>query len=128
MLRSLPVALLLLVAATQAGAQAVTHVGTFRFPVTVQGHTLNLAYDANQSVTSAHASVQRLVILVHGSARHSDTALESLTMDAKTAGVNDASSLLIGPQFLTAEDISARKLPSDVLFWGTTAGSRGTSH
>ena len=125
MLKSLPVALLLLVAATQAGAQAVTHVGTFRFPVTVQGHTLNLAYDANQSVTSAHASVQRLVILVHGSARHSDTALESLTMDAKTAGVNDASSLLIGPQFLTAEDISARKLPSDVLFWEDDGWKQG---
>ena len=125
MTRLLPVALFLLVAAAPATATPVDVVGTFRFPVTVQGHILKIPYDANQSVTSAHSSVRRLVLLIHGSARHSDTALETLELDATAAGVNNSSSLLVGPQFLTEEDIDDHSLASDMLFWEDDGWKQG---
>src|SRR6185369_5424388 len=115
----------LLLGASNAAGQAVTHVGTLRFPVSVQGQTLNLAYDANQSITVAHPSVKRLVLLIHGGNRHPETALETMQIDAKKAGVNDATSLLVAPQFLTPEDVSARKLPADVLFWEDDGWKQG---
>ena len=125
MSKFLPAALFLLLGASNAAAQAVTHVGTYRYPVTVQGRTLNLAYDANQQVTVAHPGVQRLVLLVHGGNRHPETALETMQIDAKKAGVNDATSLLVAPQFLTEEDVSARRLPSDILFWDDDGWKQG---
>ena len=125
MTRILPVALLLLVAAAHVTAAPVDNVGTYRFPVVVQGYTLKIPYDANQSVTSAHSSVVRLVLLIHGSSRHSDTALETLTMDAQAAGVNNSSSLLVGPQFLTEEDIQAKNLAADMLFWEDDGWKQG---
>jgi len=125
MSRFLLVASFLLLGASNAAGQAVTHVGTLRFPVSVQGQTLNLAYDANQSITVAHPSVKRLVLLIHGGNRHPETALETMQIDAKKAGVNDATSLLVAPQFLTPEDVSARTLPSDVLFWEDDGWKQG---
>ena len=110
MTRILPVALFILVAASNAAATAVTHVGTFRFPVIVQGHTLNVPYDGNESITAAHSSVVRCVIEVPGSNRNSQYDYQTVSMDASTAGVNDATSLLFAPQFLTEEDITAFKI------------------
>jgi hypothetical protein len=125
MTKFLPVALLLLLAASMATATPVDQLGTYRFSVTVQGHTLKIPYDANQSITVAHSSVRRLVLLIHGSSRHSDTALETLQLDATAAGVNNSSSLLVGPQFLTEEDIDDHALASDMLFWEDDGWKQG---
>jgi hypothetical protein len=125
MTRILTVSLFLLVAAANAGASPVGHVGSSRFSVTVQGRTLKIPYDGNQSITTAHPSVVRAVILIHGSARNSQTASETLDMDATTAGVNNSTSLLFGPQFLTEEDIDDHSLASDMLFWEDDGWKQG---
>jgi len=117
--------LVALVTASDASAQAVTHVGSQRFSVTISGHTLKIPYDANQSITSAHSSVVRLVVLVHGGNRHCDTALSNMQSAASTAGVNNTTSLLVGPQFLIEDDITANSLASDMLFWDSDGWKQG---
>jgi len=125
MTRILGALLFLFVAATNAAGQAVDQLGKYRFPVTVQGHALNIPFDGNQSLTSSLPNVRRAVILIHGSARHSDTALETSIENAKSAGVNDATTLLVDPQFLTEEDIDAHNLASDMLFWEDDGWKQG---
>src|SRR5215471_2500395 len=125
MTRLLGVALLMLVAASNASAQAVAHVGSQRFTVTVQGHALQIPYDANQSITTTHSSVVRCVILIHGGNRHCDTALNNMQSAASTAGVNNTTSLLVGPQFLIEDDITANGLASDMLFWDSDGWKQG---
>ena len=114
-----------LVTAPIVSATPVSHVGSKTYSVTVQGHVLKIPYDANQTATTAHSSVVRLVVLIHGGNRHCETALSNMQTAASIAGVNNTTSLLVGPQFLTEEDLDPNSVPSDVLFWDSDGWKQG---
>ena len=127
MTRSLAiVTALVLCLAPQARAEPpVTAIGAFAFAVAVDTSTLQIPYDANQSVAEPHPQVVRAVVIIPGSNRNSGFGYQTLLECAAIAGVNDSTSLLVVPQYLIEEDIAFHNLPAEHAFWGEQGWKEG---
>jgi hypothetical protein len=103
----------------------VTQVGSFSFPVTVGGQALQIPYDGSQVLAGSHPQVVRAVVLIPGSNRNSPYGFGTLVLCATIAGVNDATSLLVVPQYLIESDIAFHGLPPDRLYWSDSGWKEG---
>jgi len=74
---------------------------------------------------SADATVERIVVLLHGRLRDADAYLLSGQRALAAADVDPARTLLIVPQFLASADLSAHALPPDTLHWDWTGWMGG---
>ena len=68
------------------------------------------------AVSPPPASIQRVLIIIHGRLRNADTYLRSGERAAAQAGQN-ATTLVIAPQFLNEQDVARHQLPADLLRW-----------
>jgi pimeloyl-ACP methyl ester carboxylesterase len=68
------------------------------------------------AVSPPPASIQRVLIIVHGRLRNADTYLRSGEKVAAQAG-QTATTLIIAPQFLNEQDVARHQLPADLLRW-----------
>jgi len=68
------------------------------------------------AVSPPPASIQRVLIIVHGRLRNADTYLHSGERAAAQAG-QTATTLIIAPQFLNEQDVARHQLPADLLRW-----------
>ncbi|MGN7937264.1 alpha/beta hydrolase [Pseudomonas sp. 22447] len=62
------------------------------------------------------ASIQRVLIIVHGRLRNAETYLHSAEKAAGQAG-QLATTLIIAPQFLNEQDVLRHQLPAELLRW-----------
>lgn len=67
-------------------------------------------------VSPPPASIQRVLIILHGRLRNADTYLHSAEKAAAQAG-QQATTLIIAPQFLNEQDVARHQLPNDLLRW-----------
>lgn len=68
------------------------------------------------AVSPPPASIQRVLIILHGRLRNADTYLHSAEKAAGQAG-QLGTTLIIAPQFLNEQDVARHTLPNDVLRW-----------
>ncbi|UVM71801.1 alpha/beta hydrolase [Pseudomonas alvandae] len=68
------------------------------------------------AVSPPPASIQRVLIIVHGRLRNADTYLRSGEKAAAQAG-QTTTTLIIAPQFLNEQDVARHQLPADLLRW-----------
>ena len=68
------------------------------------------------AVSPPPASIQRVLIILHGRLRNADTYLHSAEKAAEQAG-QLATTLIIAPQFLNEQDVARHQLPNDLLRW-----------
>lgn len=117
MARVVPPSLLFLAWAAIAAADPVSQVGGSRLSFVVSGDTLRIPYYRNLALGGSYSSVERAAIMVHGTSRNAKNAYDNLVGAVAVAGVPDSTVLLVAPQFLTEEDISAHGLAANMLFW-----------
>ena len=118
--------LVLSLAVPTLGVEPVSEIGAFTLSVTAGGWVFKVPYDANSSLSSSSAQIQRAVVLVHGSSRSSSNAYDTLLEAAAIAGVNVGKTLFVAPQFLIEADIDSLGLPADWLFWSEGGWKEGS--
>ncbi|WP_434628039.1 alpha/beta hydrolase [Pseudomonas sp. Z1-29] len=67
-------------------------------------------------VSPPPASIERVLIILHGRLRNADTYLHSAEKAAAQAG-QSATTLIIAPQFLNEHDVARHQLPAEILRW-----------
>lgn len=125
MAKRVSLSLVLLAWATVSTANPVDQVSSSRLSFIVNGYTLKLPYYRNRVLSGSYPSVTRAVVMIHGTLRNGSVSYENMVTAAGVAGVPDSTALLIAPQFLTEEDISAKHLTSDVLYWDQEGWKQG---
>ena len=68
------------------------------------------------AVSPPPASIQRVLIILHGRLRNAETYLHSAEKATEQAG-QQATTLIIAPQFLNEQDVARHSLGSDLLRW-----------
>ncbi|WP_321935660.1 alpha/beta hydrolase [Paraburkholderia sp. J8-2] len=105
----------------------VSVIADARMPVdTPQGHAQFPLY-VSADWNTPQPAVQRAVIIVHGRLRNADTYFRTAQHARERAGVDPASTLLVAPQFLATDDVSAHHAPSDLLSWRGNAWMAGSN-
>ncbi|WP_338473919.1 alpha/beta hydrolase [Pseudomonas sp. MS646] len=84
--------------------------------VVAQGHLQLKGGAMAVDVSPAPASIQRVLIILHGRLRNADTYLHSAEKAAGQAG-QLGTTLIIAPQFLNEQDVARHLLPNDLLRW-----------
>jgi len=102
------IALVLCGTFAQANQQGVAVVAQGR--LLLKGGTLAVA------VSPPPASIQRVLIILHGRLRNAETYLHSAEKAAGQAG-QQATTLIIAPQFLNEQDVARHSLSNDLLRW-----------
>ncbi|MBT2341965.1 alpha/beta hydrolase [Pseudomonas fluorescens] len=92
----------------QADEQGVTVVAQGRLQL--KGGAMAVA------VSPPPASIQRVLIILHGRLRNADTYLHSAEKAAGQAG-QQGTTLIIAPEFLNEQDVARHQLPNDLLRW-----------
>lgn len=92
----------------QANEHGVNEVAQGRLQL--QGGAMAVA------VSPPPASIQRVLIILHGRLRNADTYLRSAETAAGLAG-QLGTTLIIAPQFLNEQDVARHQLPNDLLRW-----------
>ena len=108
MKRGALIGLLLCCLVVQADEQGVKEIAQGRLQL--RGGAMAVA------VSPPPASIQRVLIIVHGRLRNADTYLRSAETAAGHAG-QQGTTLIIAPQFLNEQDVARHQLPSDILRW-----------
>lgn len=125
MVKRVSLSLVLLAWATVAIAEPVGQVSSSRLSFIVNGYTLRIPYYRNLVLSGSYPAVTRAVVMIHGTNRNGGTSLDNMVTAAAVAGVPDTTALMIAPQFLTEEDISAKHLSSDMLYWDQEGWKQG---
>lgn len=95
-----------------------------RFSIIQGADTLDMAYCSNFDLEASNSAVTRAVIILHGSSRNADDYYSYVENAANSEGISDA--LIIAPQFLADEDISAHNLQdSNVLYFDSDSWKEG---
>ncbi|NJR75937.1 MAG: hypothetical protein HC773_24690, partial [Scytonema sp. CRU_2_7] len=96
-----------------------------RMTLSVTGN-LKVPYCSNKILDQPDLSVQRAVIVIHGTSRNADDYYQYMEDAAKKAGKLDGT-IILAPQFLREEDIESRNPGNDVLFWTNDGWKEGDS-
>ncbi|WP_434574190.1 alpha/beta hydrolase [Pseudomonas sp. Z3-6] len=102
------IGLVLCCAAAQADEHGVNVIAQGRLQL--KGGAMAVA------VSPPPASIQRVLIILHGRLRNADTYLHSAEKAAEQAG-QQGTTLVIAPQFLNEQDVARHTLPNDLLRW-----------
>jgi hypothetical protein len=85
---------------------------------------LKIPYCSNKTLGQTDSTVKRAVVVVHGTSRNADDYYEYVKNAATSGGVI-GETLIIAPQFLLEEDLTARNPGNDVLFWTNDGWKQG---
>ena len=112
-----------LFSATRTAATPVEAIAPWRFVVDVSGFSLEIPF---ASSLPNRASVERIVVVIHGSGRNADDYFQRVGDALATLPNEVGRTLVIAPQFLKEEDIDHWGLPSQMLYWsgGWRTGSK----
>jgi pimeloyl-ACP methyl ester carboxylesterase len=99
---------------TAVGRRPVREVASQRIPVGPQG-TLPIYVSADWS--NPLPEITRAVLILHGVRRDADAYFRSAGRAQAAAGEAGKTTIVIAPQFLTAEDVDAFHLSADTLRW-----------
>ncbi|AUG43310.1 hypothetical protein CXP47_26625 [Pseudomonas chlororaphis] len=99
-----------------AGAQAAESGVKTISPARLNLEGGELAVGLSQDWQQPLPEIQRALIIVHGRLRNAQTYLHSAEQVASQAGQN-ATTLVIAPQFLNQSDIERHQLPGSLLRW-----------
>jgi pimeloyl-ACP methyl ester carboxylesterase len=123
MMKPLSILLLgtLMSATAHAADQAVKSISPERLLI---NGTAQATLGLSQSWVRPSPQIQRVVIVLHGRLRNSQTYLRSVERAANQSKQR-AKTLLIAPQFLDEKDITAHHLPETVLRWHTNGWMAG---
>ncbi|QGZ56657.1 alpha/beta fold hydrolase [Paraburkholderia acidiphila] len=92
---------------------------------TPQGHAQFPLY-VSADWNAPQPTVRRAIVIVHGRLRNADTYFRTAQRARELAGVDPASTLLVAPQFLATDDVSAHHAPGDLLSWRGNAWMAGS--
>ncbi|KTC34227.1 hypothetical protein AO265_24780 [Pseudomonas sp. ABAC61] len=106
------------------GAQAAGHGVKVISPGRLELPAGELALGLSQDWRQTLPGVQRVLVIVHGRLRNAQTYLHSGETVARQAG-QDATTLVIAPQFLNQDDIARHHLPASLLRWRGNAWMAG---
>jgi hypothetical protein len=112
------------IATATAALAAPANVCPGRLPVTVDGVVLETPYCADFDLLGEIRPNLRAVLVIHGTERNADDYL-TYVRDAATLAEDDGRTLLVAPQFLTAEELDAFSLPDDLLYWSSSGWKQG---
>jgi len=107
-----------------AGAQAAEHGVKVISPGRLDMAGGELAVGLSQDWRQPLPDIRRAVIIVHGRLRNAQSYLHSAEHAARQAG-QDATTLVIAPQFLNQRDIARHHLPDTLLRWHGNAWMAG---
>jgi hypothetical protein len=94
----------------------VSRVSPWRFAVEVDGFHLEIPFERSHPLASPAPAIERVVIVIHGSSRDSGDAFAKVMGAAQASGEVERT-LVIAPQLLEEEDVTAWSLAPTVLFW-----------
>ncbi|WP_409297403.1 alpha/beta hydrolase [Pseudomonas sp. KCJK8993] len=106
------------------GAQAAGHGVKIISPGRLELPAGELALGLSQDWRQPLPGIQRALVIVHGRLRNAQTYLHSGENAARLAG-QEATTLVIAPQFLNQHDIARHHLPSSLLRWQGNAWMGG---
>jgi hypothetical protein len=110
--------------AAGARATATPTICPGRFGFARAGTVLAIPVCSNRPLGSIPAgTVHRVIVVIHGDSRNAADHLRYIERAAAASGVGDA--LILAPQFLTAADVTAAKLPATTLYWADDAWKEG---
>ena len=104
----------------------VGQVGGKKLSMRISGHTLQIPYFSNLSLSNVDEGIAHAVIVIHGNNRDADNYFNNMSAAALRAEDAD-STVIIAPQFLTEDDIDAFQLASEFLYW-TSGGWKSGSN
>jgi hypothetical protein len=122
----LAVATIITVMPRPAAADPVDVVCSNRISIWSDDERLRIPYCRNKSISRRNTSITRAIIVIHGTNRNADDYYDYL----KTATKDEdqwSSTLVIAPQFLTAEDLDEHTISSEnsFLYWSSGGWKRG---
>lgn len=110
--------------AAGAHAAATPTICPGRFGFARAGAVLSIPVCSNRPLSSiAAGSVHRVIVVIHGDSRNAADHERYIERAATASGVGDA--LILAPQFLSAADVTAAKLPATTLYWADDAWKQG---
>jgi hypothetical protein len=83
-----------------------------------------LPYCRNQRLGELRDTIQRAVIVIHGKQRNAKSYFDAVSRLANEEG-HAQDTLVIALQFLTQADVTANKLPANVLYWDKEGWKHG---
>jgi pimeloyl-ACP methyl ester carboxylesterase len=87
--------------------------------------TIQIPLDISLDWSKPQPSITRAVIFLHGKGRDVDGYYKGLQRAADEAGKASSTTLLIAPQFLNQDDVSAHNLGPQIVRWRTGAWEAG---
>lgn len=103
----------------------VRQVAPHRISFTIDTNIVKIPYYRNFTLGANVSSVYHAVIVIHGTMRNANDYYNYM-LDAAFKGRSlNTAHLIMAPQFLVENDMSAHNLDSDVLFWTSAGWKRG---
>ena len=92
-----------------------------RFNFSKDGQTISIPCCWSHAIDSSNPDILQAIIVVHGVLRNADEYFPHMMEAVEQVGL-DPTTLVIAPQFLIAEDITAFSPGDEVLFWDEESG------
>jgi hypothetical protein len=118
-------ALLLASGAAGAAEKPVAKLATRVFTVRTTGGDASIPLESSLDLSSAHPEITQAALVFHGKGRNVEGYYAALERAAHQAGAPPQHTLLMAPQFLREEDITAHRLPKEFLRWHEGSWSAG---
>ena len=93
----------------------------YQFRFEKDGATVSIPCCWSHPIDASNHDIERAIIVVHGVLRNADEYFPHMMDAVEQAGL-ESTTLVIAPQFLIEEDITAFHLGGDVLFWNEESG------
>lgn len=105
----------------------IDNIGREKFAMNLDGNTLKIPFYANYDLFEVNSTIEKAVIVIHGTNRNADDYFENMEAAAKSAPESTENLLIVAPQFLTETDIEAHSLDAEHLYW-TSGGWKSGSN
>ena len=106
------------------GETQIIEVCPQRITFSLEGYSFNIPYCRNYPLGEVNASVERAVIVIHGTSRTADSYYSYVLNAALQAGA-DTKTIILAPQFLIEQDIVDFNLGDEILYWTNQGWKQG---
>lgn len=103
------------------------NVSNKTFSISLEGNALKIPFYANQDLFANNSTIDKAVIVIHGTNRNADEYFENMETAARTVPTLTNNTLIVAPQFLTEADIDFHGLDAEHLYW-TNGGWKSGSN
>lgn len=107
------------------GYSQVDVVAPNTFRVNTPNGSLRLPYYTNYPLEVINEDMSSAIVVIHGSARNALNAYETM-LEVVDLGMA-INTLVVAPQFLTTEDLSAHNLANDYFYWSENGWKSGAN-